>query len=263
MHNEVIFTKKELIEKLREIKDSGWIANSNPYGSRKGDGMAGNILEDLLGVPENNLKTADTGEWELKTQREDTSSLISLFSSEPEPRKSKIVPNILLPYYSWEQKRREGIKSFRATLSGNAYSNRGFKVIVDKSAKKILISFNSSKVSSEHNKWLKDIERAVGLGEISPQPYWEFKTIEKKLKEKIKNLVYITFQRRKKEGVYEFYFNKALFLSNPDINKFINGIEKGFIYIDFNARTGHNHGTRFRIRQNKLKEIYKNQEEIS
>lgn len=40
------------------------------------------------------------------------------------------------------------------------------------------------------------------------------------------------------------------------IRAFTNAIEKGFVYVDFDARTGHNHGTKFRLRQDKLTELY-------
>ena len=33
-------------------------------------------------------------------------------------------------------------------------------------------------------------------------------------------------------------------------------IERGEILVDFDARTGHNHGTKFRFRRNKLCELY-------
>lgn len=36
----------------------------------------------------------------------------------------------------------------------------------------------------------------------------------------------------------------------------MSAIEKGFIYVDFDARTGHNHGTKFRLKQDKLPELY-------
>ena len=40
------------------------------------------------------------------------------------------------------------------------------------------------------------------------------------------------------------------------IRAFINAIENGYVYVDFDARTGHNHGTKFRLKQDKLPELY-------
>ena len=60
----IIYTKQDLISKLKEISQSGWILNA-----RKGNaGGVGNTLEDLLGIKENNLPIPNAAEWELKCQ---------------------------------------------------------------------------------------------------------------------------------------------------------------------------------------------------
>lgn len=46
-------------------------------------------------------------------------------------------------------------------------------------------------------------------------------------------------------------------LQKFDFNGFLDQIEKGNILVDFDARTGHNHGTKFRMRQNCLQFLYK------
>jgi hypothetical protein len=40
------------------------------------------------------------------------------------------------------------------------------------------------------------------------------------------------------------------------IRAFINAIENGYVYVDFDARTGHNHGTKFRWRHNRIADLY-------
>lgn len=73
----------ELLEKLKTI------VNRWHVGTRPGnDGNQGNTLEDLLGVEENNLSIPDYGQYELKTQKAETGSLITLFHKEPKPPRS-------------------------------------------------------------------------------------------------------------------------------------------------------------------------------
>lgn len=43
---------------------------------------------------------------------------------------------------------------------------------------------------------------------------------------------------------------------DPTIERFLALMEEGSIYIDFDARTGHNHGTKFRIRQSAKPHLY-------
>jgi hypothetical protein len=45
-------------------------------------------------------------------------------------------------------------------------------------------------------------------------------------------------------------------LQNFSFDKFLEQIEIANILVDFDARTGHNHGTKFRMRQNCLPNLY-------
>ena len=45
-------------------------------------------------------------------------------------------------------------------------------------------------------------------------------------------------------------------LKRFDLNKFIDVIEFGNVYIDFDARTGHNHGTKFRLKREAFIDLY-------
>ncbi len=45
-------------------------------------------------------------------------------------------------------------------------------------------------------------------------------------------------------------------LERFSIEKFIRAIEANYILVDFDARTGQNQGTKFRIRQDKIPELY-------
>ena len=146
--------------------------------------------------------------------------------------------------------------SFRQTISGEDYSDRGFKVVIDRTNKKILISFNSSKVSSRHSVWLEEVERKVGLGELNPQPYWGFDDLFHNAGTKLINCFYVQADSRKDKGVEYFSYNKILQLQKFSIDNFLIALENNSILVDFDARTGHNHGTKFRMKQNCLPSLY-------
>jgi hypothetical protein len=142
-----LYTKEKLIKEFQKIAKRGWIENA-----RKGNaGGIGNTLEDLLGIEENNLPIPNAAEWELKTQRLNTSSLTTLFHIEPSPRAIKFVPQVLLLNYGWQhqeagKKYPENEMSFRQTIHGNSASDRGFMVKIDRQNRKVLISFDYTKV---------------------------------------------------------------------------------------------------------------------
>jgi len=74
---------------------------------------------------------------------------------------------------------------------------------------------------------------------------------------KLKNCFYILAETKKERGKEYYYFSEGYQLTGFDFEKFLNCIKEGVILIDFDARTGHNHGTKFRIRQNNWTKLYK------
>lgn len=73
---------------------------------------------------------------------------------------------------------------------------------------------------------------------------------------KLTNCFYIQAQV-KKESHREYYlYSKISILQNFSLEGVLSGLEKGYLYIDFDARNGHNHGTKFRIHKNKIQNLY-------
>ena len=254
----VIYTKPALIAKLKEISAMGFIPNA-----RRGNaGGIGNTLEDLLGIKENNLPIPNAAEWELKAQRLNSASLTTLFHIEPSPRAIRFVPQVLLPKYGWAHKEDgkkypKGEMSFRQTIHGQLRSDRGFKVVIDRKARKVLISFDVKSVDSRHKKWVESVKKRVGPGELDPQPYWGFDDLEHKAGTKLLNAFYVQAELkivRKKE---HYHYTKVTMLQKFSFEGFLKALEEGKILVDFDARTGHNHGTKFRMRQDSLPMLYK------
>ena len=258
-----IYTKEELIDELKRIRSMGWIPNARPGNV----GGIGNTLEDLLGIEENNLPIPNASEWELKCQRMETTSLTTLFHMEPSPRAVRFVPQVLLPKYGWRHKEAgarysDEEMSFRQTITGTGRSDRGFTVIFDRKQRKVLISFDSNAVDKKHKAWLKTVKNRVDLNELSPQPYWGFDDLGHKAGTKLLNCFYLQARTKKEQGQEFFSYEKIFILTRFSIYAFINAIEKGYVYVDFDARTGHNHGTKFRLRQDKLTELYEDVQSI-
>lgn len=258
-----IYTKELLILKLQEIRDLGWI-----LGAREGNhGSIGNTLEDLLGIEENNLPIPNAAEWELKTHKKNSKSLLTLFHLEPSPTALKFVTGMLIPIYGWKHKE-AGIKhpetelSFRQTISCLGRSDRGFKVVVDRSGRKVLISFDPSAVQPHHADWLRQVALRGGLQELSPQPYWGFDDLYHKAATKLHNCFFVCAESKKINGKEYFRYFEILKLIGFDQEKFINAIEIGDILVDFDARSRKNHGTKFRFKNGKLPELYNHVEII-
>jgi hypothetical protein len=258
----IVFSKQVLIQKLTDISKMGWI----PNGRHGNAGGIGNTLEDLLGIAENNLPIPNAAEWELKTQRIDTSSLTTLFHIEPSPRAIGFVPKVLLPFYGWSHQEAGGKygkteMSFRQTICGTV-SDRGFCVKIDRKDQKVLISFDAKKIDNRHAEWKKAVKRRVGLGELNPQPYWGFDDLKHKAGTKLLNCFYVQAEVKKEDGKEFYKYSKAMMLRKFNFDGFLKAIEEGKVLVDFDARSGHNHGTKFRLKQNYLPMLYGEIKEI-
>ena len=243
------------------VRDKGWILNARPGNP----GGIGNTLEDLLGIEENNLPIPNAAEWELKCQRKTTTSLTTLFHMEPSPRALKFVPQMLLPLYGWPhqeagRKYPPNEMSFRQTIHGLSSSSRGFKITVDRANRKVAISFKAADVAPEHGEWLEGIMIKVGPGELEPQPYWGFDDLFHKAGTKLLHCFYILAEEKEIAGQAYFHYTDIMILQSFSLVKFLEAIERGTLLIDFDARTGHNHGTKFRLRRNELPQLYENVE---
>ena len=251
------FTKEDLVRQLKGIRAQGWIKNRRPGNQ----GGVGNTLEDLLGIKENNLPIPNAAEWELKCQRSSAGSLTTLFHIEPSPRSSRLVPKLLLPQYGWRHKLAgrkypSSEKSFRQTINAIARTDRGFGIVVRRNEQSIAVSFEHTYVDARHSSWLKEVERRVGLRELNPQPFWGFDDLFHEAGTKLLNCFYIRAETKKENKKEFFKYTSIRMLRRLSQDKFIHAIEAGLILVDFDARTGHNHGTKFRMREDKLPELY-------
>jgi hypothetical protein len=247
------YTTEALIDKLKNDVIGKW----HKEGRVGNDGSAGNTLEDLLGVDENNLKLPDWGNIELKTKRKESQSLVTLLHREPQPNAS--VPQLLLSL-GWKHKD-AGSKynddelSFRSTTKANVFSDRGFAVQLCDD--KITFVFEPSKVNTSasdrtkaygtYGDWLNDVEsRSLHYSKVLPV-FWERKYVDDEIRNKLDNTLFCLVKSKVVDGEKYFYFESATLLSKFTPSKLQQLFENHALYVDFDARTRHNHGTKFRI----------------
>lgn len=209
----------------------------------------------------------NAAEWELKCQRAKSRALLTLFHTEPSPTALKFVPAILIPQYGWAHQKAgtkypDDEKSFRQKINGLNYTDRGFGIRVDYETRRVVIVFNAGKVADKHAEWLKNVQSNPNSGELNPQPYWGFDDLYHIAGTKLRNTFYVQAQVKRQRGQEFFHYNKIFILRNLKIENFVAAIERGNMYIDFDARSGHNHGTKFRLNPKALPDLYGDIEEI-
>ena len=243
-------------------------------GTRPGnDGNAGNTLEDLLGVSENNLSLPDYGEIEIKSQKKETGSLITLFHKEPRPPAS--IPK-LLRSLGWQHseagtKKPADEMSFRSTTYAHRFSDRGFKLNI--TASRIEFIFDPNMVNKEeldrtyiyrtYGDWLQDVNKRSDPHYTNVLPiFYELSDIENKFVEKLNHTLFVLCRTRKERGVNSYCFENAFLLKGLKTEMISLLFNDGSMAIDFDARTRHNHGTKFRIQAANLASLFSDSVEL-
>jgi len=245
----------EQVSKILHAHKDTWL-----LGTHQGnDGNQGNTLEGLLGVKENNLKLPDLGDIELKTQKAETGSFVTLFHKEPKPRAS--IPK-LLKSLGWQHQEAgssypKDEMSFRSTTYAHRFSDRGFSI--DLRNDKVQFIFDKSKVNvnakditgifNTYGEWLANVEiRSPHYNSVLPV-YWEREEFEKVCISKLDKTLMCSFETKKVNGKEMFRVIEAFIYNNFKRERLEELFNDGHVVIDFDARTRHNHGTKLRVKK--------------
>lgn len=229
----MIYTLDDFVREYKKICDGGWV-----FTHRSGPTGIGKTLEDLLGIPENNIDGPDFGDYELKSCRLDSNSMLTIFTKTPQPKGAANTLRMTFGYSSEVYDNDE--KVLHSTLSADRFvpianTGRSLKVVCDPT--KISIIAEDGK---EYAFWTRDQLK---------------KAFEKKYKNKF---VYAKARARGTGATEEFLFVEAYEVSGFNYEAFVDLLEHGKIYIDLRigqyhggAKNGqtHDHGTGFRIKE--------------
>lgn len=255
------FSREELIKNMNEISGK-WHKGILPGE----DGNAGRTLENLLGIKENNFKIPDYGEFQIKSQRISTKSLITIFHKEPNPPAS--VPKVLNSM-GWFVEKKNKFR-FSSTTYSNKYTVRGFTI--DWDDKKINFKFNPlevKKTRKDQSKsyetlgdWLNDIEKRIPhYSSVLPLYYSKQEIIDHFILNYNK-ILFAVCSSKKINDVENFNYKEAYILQDFSVDNFKRSFDENKIIFDFNVSTGHNHGVGVRIKKNNLYTLYLTKEKI-
>src|SRR5258708_7149463 len=109
------------------------------------------------------------------------------------------------------------------------------------------------KVRIVHDKWKEQMQTKLFTFDKDEFylifPKWSFALLKSVIERKINSLISVQTETRMRDGIEEFMYSEAKLLYKVSLDRFLKAIEDGHIFIDFDVRTGHNHGTKFRISQ--------------
>lgn len=233
-----MYTLERLKIRLREINQMGYVRTH-----RSGPTGIGKTLEDLLGIAENNIAGADLDHLgELKSCRNGQISMVTLFTKSPSPPR---VNTALLESYGYVDPTRGGQKILHTTLNGVNYNTvngtpYGFKVEVRGSRLYLLSNFPTQ-----------------------VNAYWEREDLRYAFESKLPRLIFVKANSRGAGRNEEFHFVEAYHLEGFSFEQFEDLLEQGIIKIDIrigqysDGRT-HDHGTAFRIMNDRIDDLFEN-----
>ncbi len=108
---------KQITQSLKELSERGWIRSN-----RKHNIGIGKTLEDHLGIKENNIALPDFGVMELKSQRVNITSMMTLFTKSPDG----ITNAEIRKRFGYPDKEFPKIKILHQTISGGKRNAMGF-----------------------------------------------------------------------------------------------------------------------------------------
>lgn len=250
----------ELIPKIKAISKKGYHNNSKGKGKIHPKD-AGNTLEFLLGIKPNNSKEPDYERTiELKTKT--SKSLDTLFTlrpnfqgtpvSEYEPIDKNRV-SAFTRLYGYDSEQHDGFKSLYITIGPkeSPQNNQGFYLEVN---------------DEDSIVELRKVENSSSI----LVAFWDFKSLEKKLKEKHPATLWVEAIPKMDGEMGQFKYVKAELTRSPQFMTFLSLIKSGTITYDWRGYTtpegnytGKNHGNPFRIKNKQRGLLFGSSEIIS
>jgi len=228
-------TLTQIKKALQELSEKGWLKSNRQHNTG-----IGKTLEDHLGITENNIALPDFGVMELKSQRLNTLSMMTLFTKSPEG----ITNAEIRKRFGYPDKEFPKIKILHQTISGGKKNAMGFQATIDKKQGKLLI-----------------LKKGKLLG------YYSLNFLRKKAIEKIGDgLILVRAKTKKIQGQEYFHYKDAYLLKVIDPTKFLAhskyDIRLGVYHSGKNVGKSHDHGSAFRLTEKSLPLLFKIQKKI-
>ena len=242
----MIQTLNEFISEYKKICDVGWVRTH-----RAGPTGIGKTLEDLLGIQENNIDGPDFGDYELKSCRLGSNSMLTIFTITPQTRGAINTIRITFGYSSDPYYNEEIVLHVTLSAAGfTSIANTGHSLKISCSPTQISII---DETKTEY-------------------AYWTRTELKTAFERKYKNtFIYAKAYAQGSGRDEEFKFVEAYEVSGFNYDSFVALLEQGKIYVDLRIgqyhgglKDGqtHDHGTAFRIKENDHSLLFKNNNRI-
>ncbi len=225
----------DLLIEFDKVNASGFIKTM-----RSGSTGVGYTFETLLGIEENNDSGPDYKGIELKCFRlkgARASDKMNLFLKEPtwiDGSKNMAERLERYGYYDADNDRQALFST--PTINENTHK---FRLSVDEPNELVYLEYDKTPIAE-----------------------YSFTIIKARLDEKLTEAVYIGAKNRGKGDKEEFHYSTLTYYTGPSIREFIALIKSKDVFMELRMRTQKNYGTCFRIKADKLLDLYARTERL-
>lgn len=229
----------EFLNRFDRIRSAGFVPTR-----RRGPTGVGYTLESLMGIEENNSPRGDLMGMEVKAMRKKQGESverkkINLFLKEP------VWQDALTTAQRIEQNGYLDASGKRAWYQAvtSQPNNRKLALRIDRPRQQVLLTRGQTTLG-----------------------HWSFATLEKRLQEKLSEVVFVEAHVRGRAEKEEFRYTTVTYCAGPSVDRFLRVLEEGDVILELRMHVqptgrGRNHGTAFRIRQNRLMDLYEVQKQ--
>ncbi len=223
---------EEFKQKFQELKNKGFVKSL-----RKGSTGIGFTFETLMGVDENNLALPDIDGIEIKTHRDNSKSMVTLFTFNK--KVWQINPlDAIRKYGSYDDNGRLGMY-YTMSLTPNSAG--------------LFLTVDAEKISVQHTS-----------GEIIAT--WQLSTLIERFLKKIPALLFISAHTEERAGIEYFHFYRGQLMRDITKELLSELFKTGNLLLDLRLHdkktSARNHGTAFRTLEDKLPLLFKRIEDI-
>ncbi len=217
---------------FQTVRNLGWVPSH-----RRGPTGVGHTLEQLLGLEENNISLPDLGGIELKAHRATSTSMITLFTFN-----RKV----------WKMKPLEAVRTY-GTQDKNGRIGMYFTMSRNPNGSNLFLQIAPTTVSVRH----------IGGNVIAE---WPLEALATRFMKKFPGLILVSASSEMRGTIEWFRFDRAQKLSGTTGEILRQQLDAGNVLLDLRLHdkitSVRNHGTGFRVFEDKLPLIFANVEEV-
>ncbi len=217
---------REFKKRFLELKNKGFVPCL-----RKGPTAVGYSFEKYMDIDENNFAFPDINDIEIKAHREGSNNMITLFTFNKR---------------AWQIPPLEAIKKY-GSLDQNGRLGMYYTMSLAPNSAGLFLTVNEKEISVQHIS-----------GEVIA--IWQLSNLVERFMQKIPALLFVSARTEERDGKEYFHYYRVQLMQNTNATLLSDLFKNGDLLVDLRLHdkktSARNHGTGFRVYEDKLPKLF-------